>query len=140
MKLKSERTQDETFITTPWPSIDTYLFCKFEVRKNFGLSQSDKDYIKNVLWLLPLCSQWCWLQLVSRESIIFMEYGLMLYSKKCTNFKKSRINGWNNSRIMTNKHKLIYILSTWSNCHLSISPSIDNLEYPAIISVSYRGR
>ena len=29
-----------------WPSIDTYLFFKFEVRKNFGLSQLDKDGIE----------------------------------------------------------------------------------------------
>ena len=51
MKLKSERTQDELYITNTWPSIDTYLFLKFEVRKNFGLSQLDKDCIESVLWL-----------------------------------------------------------------------------------------
>ena len=48
MKLKSERTQDELYITNTWPSIDTYLFFKFEVRKNFGLSQLDKDCIESV--------------------------------------------------------------------------------------------
>ena len=60
MKLESERTQDESYITNTWPSIDTYLFFKFEVRKNFGLSQLDKDFINTFRGLSLLYTNEHW--------------------------------------------------------------------------------
>ena len=102
MKLKSERTQDELYITNTWPSIDTYLFFKFEVRKNFGLSQLDKDGIE-----ISCASYFCllnvnWLQLFLTLSHVYWEVPLDWICSKMRKYQDTMQKRLKNSQNLTN--------------------------------------
>ena len=133
MKLKSERTQDELYITNTWPSIDTYLFFKFEVRKNFGLSQLDKDGIE-----ISCASYFCllnvnWLQLFLTLSNVYWKVPLDWVCSTMRKYLDTMQKRLKNSHNLTNEVKLTIYKGAWCACHLSAYHFIYNPAYIACI-------
>ena len=85
-----------------WPSIDTYLFFKFEVRKNFGLSQLDKDGIE-----ISCAPYFCllnvnWLQLFLTSSHVYWRIPLDWICSKMRKYQDTMQKRYENCHNLTN--------------------------------------